>query len=322
MSIADKLTTIAENEQKVYDAGFAAGQAQGGSIINPEWKKWSYLCYGDRIEIAKALKYSDTSNGTHFQQMFANCQKISELPHIDTSNGTIFQGFCVHSVGIVSIPELNLSKATDLSNAFFGCSKLANIEFKGTIPIDISFQHSPLTKDSITNVVNALHPADVPVPVNITSLDSSGICFDIDTQSNLGNRLTFSVSAKLLIRDWESHDGVSDEVPEKTVDITVSGSDFVVDDTGSFTVSVILDGTEYSEVVWGNPSPFGSFYLYGGQLGPNIEIISGTITESNAEMIVKTGTATFNKAAKETAFTDDEWATLIATKPNWNIALV
>ena len=30
MSIAEKLTTIAENQQKVYDAGFTAGQAQGG----------------------------------------------------------------------------------------------------------------------------------------------------------------------------------------------------------------------------------------------------------------------------------------------------
>lgn len=30
MSIADKLTTIAENQQAVYDAGFFAGQAQGG----------------------------------------------------------------------------------------------------------------------------------------------------------------------------------------------------------------------------------------------------------------------------------------------------
>ena len=28
------------------------------------------------------------------------------------------------------------------------------------------------------------------------------------------------------------------------------------------------------------------------------------------------------KAAKEAAFTDDEWAALIATKPNWTFALV
>ena len=33
MSIAEKLTQIAENEQKVYDAGFAAGQAQGVGTV-------------------------------------------------------------------------------------------------------------------------------------------------------------------------------------------------------------------------------------------------------------------------------------------------
>ena len=32
--------------------------------------------------------------------------------------------------------------------------------------------------------------------------------------------------------------------------------------------------------------------------------------------------ATFNKAAKEAAFTDEEWAALIATKQNWTISLV
>ena len=32
-------------------------------------------------------------------------------------------------------------------------------------------------------------------------------------------------------------------------------------------------------------------------------------------------TVTFNKTAKETAFTADEWATLVATRSNWTIAL-
>ncbi len=33
-------------------------------------------------------------------------------------------------------------------------------------------------------------------------------------------------------------------------------------------------------------------------------------------------TITFNKAAKEAAFTEDEWETLIETKPNWTFSLV
>lgn len=33
-------------------------------------------------------------------------------------------------------------------------------------------------------------------------------------------------------------------------------------------------------------------------------------------------TVTFKKSAKEAAFTDDEWATLISTKPNWTFSLL
>ena len=43
----------------------------------------------------------------------------------------------------------------------------------------------------------------------------------------------------------------------------------------------------------------------------------------NALSSTTTGkTITFQKAAKETAFTQDEWDALIATKPNWTISLV
>jgi hypothetical protein len=33
-------------------------------------------------------------------------------------------------------------------------------------------------------------------------------------------------------------------------------------------------------------------------------------------------TVTISKTAKEAVFTTEEWATLIATKPNWTISLV
>ncbi|MFR8974816.1 MAG: hypothetical protein ACLVG9_02365, partial [Eubacteriales bacterium] len=32
-------------------------------------------------------------------------------------------------------------------------------------------------------------------------------------------------------------------------------------------------------------------------------------------------TATFNQTAKEAAFTNEEWAVLIGTKPNWTFSL-
>ncbi len=44
-----------------------------------------------------------------------------------------------------------------------------------------------------------------------------------------------------------------------------------------------------------------------------VNVLSPTVTGQ---------TVTFNKAAKEAAFTNDEWAALIATKPNWTFSLV
>ncbi len=46
MSIADKLTQIAENEQRVYDAGFAAGQSEVGGYYDTFWD--IYQNYGNR----------------------------------------------------------------------------------------------------------------------------------------------------------------------------------------------------------------------------------------------------------------------------------
>ena len=66
-----------------------------------------------------------------------------------------------------------------------------------------------------------------------------------------------------------------------------------------------------------------------GVIGNNFDIhYSSQLTKASIESIVNalsnttTGkTVTFNKTAKTNAFTDSEWATLIATKPNWTFSL-
>ena len=48
MSIAEKLTTIAENEQKVYDAGYSVGKAEGGD---------TETAYNEGVETGKQAEY-------------------------------------------------------------------------------------------------------------------------------------------------------------------------------------------------------------------------------------------------------------------------
>ena len=64
-----------------------------------------------------------------------------------------------------------------------------------------------------------------------------------------------------------------------------------------------------------------------GQNGLNIQSSTKLSSESiesviNALSTTTSGlTVTISKTAKENAFTDEEWASLIATKPNWTISL-
>lgn len=66
-----------------------------------------------------------------------------------------------------------------------------------------------------------------------------------------------------------------------------------------------------------------------GKFGNSVDFKSSPLTKASFTSIINAlsssaigQTATFNKKAKEAAFTDDEWATLIATKANWTFALV
>ena len=47
MSIAEKLAQIAENEQRVYDAGYEKGKAEGGGGVNITFENCSVIDDGN-----------------------------------------------------------------------------------------------------------------------------------------------------------------------------------------------------------------------------------------------------------------------------------
>lgn len=66
-----------------------------------------------------------------------------------------------------------------------------------------------------------------------------------------------------------------------------------------------------------------------GVVGKSIDLHYSPLSKASIESLVSclstnaTGqTLTLNKIAKETAFTEEEWQTLIATKSNWTISLI
>jgi hypothetical protein len=72
-----------------------------------------------------------------------------------------------------------------------------------------------------------------------------------------------------------------------------------------------------------------TYLRIGGTIGKLINLQWSPLDKESIESVINSLstitsglTATFNKSAKEAAFTDEEWATLTATKPNWTISLV
>ena len=140
MSIAEKLQTIAENQQNVYNAGYEKGKAEGGddflNVRTNDGKNFAYLfCVCSHITTAPIL---DTSKGIRFDYMFNGCGNLVTIPLLNVSN-------------------TNLEISASLNNIFDSCSKLENITFEGTIPKSISFNaSSKLTEASLNSIITAL----------------------------------------------------------------------------------------------------------------------------------------------------------------------
>lgn len=122
MSIAEKLTTIAENEQKVYDKG-----VEDGNIIKYA-TSWEYMFYaGARNHLLPYIKYNDTENVTNMKSAFYKNDSVNEIPIVNTSKVIDFYYFCNGAKTLQSVPDLDYSKAENMSCAFQNCKKLKKV---------------------------------------------------------------------------------------------------------------------------------------------------------------------------------------------------
>lgn len=195
MSIADKLKTIAENEQKVYDAGakseydrFWDELQQNGTRTNytmaftTGWTAGSFRPKYDIIpENGTYLFYANTITGLDLrEENFRQQYGVA----IDLTQATNLAQFAAYSkVKYVGTVKLSANSATGLNNmfaqatylegiskiiipsyssgfsatgAFTNCTRLKEVRFEGVIDAAVNFNSSPLSKESLVDIIEHL----------------------------------------------------------------------------------------------------------------------------------------------------------------------
>ena len=167
MSIADKLVTIAENQEKVFNAGYEKGKQE--STDNHYDEFWDvYQTNGTANNYAYVFAGRGWNSNTYHPKYpldtgaITNCAAmylwsgVSEIGSVNFENATsfniIFQGCQL----LTTIEGIKFPPADIPNGVFDFCYKLKNITVLNTIVGNINFKDSPLTKASILSVFNAL----------------------------------------------------------------------------------------------------------------------------------------------------------------------
>ena len=186
MSIADKLSTVAENVSKVYESGYGAGYGMGiaagysdgvdaGIEMGiAEGKQAEYDAFwdayqsnGNRSNYQYAFYRSYWKNTTNYKPKYPikvssnmgsnmfNTSGVTDTVVPITLSGA--HGSVFYDSSVRTIPYLDVSGVTaTMADWFTGCDDLANITMVGVIPQNMNFKNCPLTAESLVNIVEHL----------------------------------------------------------------------------------------------------------------------------------------------------------------------
>jgi len=207
MSIAEKLTTIAENVQKVYEAGKAAG---GGDESYYDFFWDNFQDHGNRRSYRNAFQDYGNSwkNGTTYNpkypitvssnaygpnNVFANATGITDtlVDFICEGSLDLTQTFS-GARNLNTIKKLVVNEGVKYTNTFANCTALENINFEGVIANSLSFSNSSLlTPTSINNIIGCLKDL------------TGGTAQTLTLHATVGAKLTDEQKAAITAKNWE-----------------------------------------------------------------------------------------------------------------------
>lgn len=138
MTTADKLKTIAENEEKVYKAGQDSAAKEWNEFILSNfgygWGARLFAAngeYSDPYNIAE-LPPINTSGKTDFGYVFYYCDQMTKAPFLDTSSGTYFNYMFSGCSNLTEFPDYDFSNATAMDYTFQGCQNFTTVPVLNT----------------------------------------------------------------------------------------------------------------------------------------------------------------------------------------------
>ena len=227
MSIADKLSIIAENEQKVYDAGETAGIKQGKQTQKSNFEKayssWNSQTACDYFFAGKgwnndSFYVSCNLKPTRAQGMFAMSGISGDLAdmcekrgiNIDFSNCKLFANFSSNANSITRFGILDISKATD--NISFAYNRaLVTID---KLIVSASTKYSPYAFEECTKLVNLIVEGVIAkANFNVqwcTKLSKASIESIINCLSSTTSGLSVTLSLTAVKKAFETSSGAND----------------------------------------------------------------------------------------------------------------
>lgn len=110
------------------------------------------------------ISLGDTSGVTSFYHTFSDCTALTYLPAMDTSSATdcdrMFYN-CSKLVTIDGVLDFSKNANTYISQLFYNCTALKNVNFAGVLPIKKNCTNafataSALTVESLMSIINAM----------------------------------------------------------------------------------------------------------------------------------------------------------------------
>ncbi len=161
MSLAEKLKTLAENEQRVFGAGKKAEQTEFWEVFQVGGKRTFYdrFCSDNSFndETYNPL-YPITVHNAYVLFSYRNNTNLvtdTKVPIVITSGHF---NYCFNESPVKVIRSIDFTNCTSTAAPFYLATELEEITVVGTIKVNLEFLYSKkLTHESLMSIIHALY---------------------------------------------------------------------------------------------------------------------------------------------------------------------